>query len=71
MDDPLFRCACWAVASGKTKGIWQVTFNDDKTKASFSPSVNWPEHFHDFYHNVPIAKSMEELFVNPEWKVVE
>lgn len=67
MDDPLFRCKCWAVSSGKTTGIWKVTITDNK--ASFHPSVDWPGHFHAYYNDVPIASSMEELFINPEWKV--
>jgi hypothetical protein len=66
MDDPLFRCACWAVASGVRKGIWTVATAPDGT-VGFSPSVNWPGHFHDFYSGIPLARSMQELFVNPAW----
>lgn len=65
-DDPVFRCLCWHIASGVTKSIWSVITNLDGTVA-LSPSVNFPEHFHDFYHNVKVASSMAELAINPKW----
>lgn len=66
----IFRCACGAVASGKTDHIWSVTDHGDGS-ASLSPSVNWlvdPQdpskgsHLHEFATHVPVAASISAVF---------
>jgi hypothetical protein len=58
--DPIFRCRCGHVACGKESGIWTVRLNGDGT-AGFTPSINWPEHFHDYYSAIPIVESIWKL----------
>jgi hypothetical protein len=50
----LAQCLCFFIASPKAGSTWTVTPNGDGT-AKVSPSIDWPEHFHETFDRAPIG----------------
>jgi hypothetical protein len=69
--EPHFRCACWLVFSGKTKGIWSIALSAGGTRATCTPSVHLPGHLHEFSSDVPIVKTWKTLALRPEYHAAE